>query len=92
MAIYSVSHPQCGASRTIRCNCTPPPSTPPAEIPSAHRGDCAASDFDAALNCIPDKGCCGQDHHHGQQADETGKPCRPINITVLDLGVVLQAG
>jgi hypothetical protein len=23
-------------------------------------------DFDAALNCLPDGGCCLQDHHHGQ--------------------------
>jgi hypothetical protein len=45
------------------------------------------SDPDAQLNCCPDSDCCLQDHHHGQQADATGEPCRPITITVLGAAV-----
>jgi hypothetical protein len=119
MAVYSISHPMCGASRTIRCLC-PPGAT-------AHHGDCYAGDFDAALDCTPGYGCCGEDHHHGRNANacpgvEQGhgdvacaspdplactavtppgedcpgghcgygvhgcQVCRPITITVLDLG------
>jgi putative aminopeptidase FrvX len=37
----------------------------------------AATDPDAALDCD----CCPEDHHHGQAANETGAPCRPITIT-----------
>lgn len=28
-------------------------------------------------------GCCPQDHHHGQAANESGTPCRPVTITML---------
>lgn len=35
------------------------------------------TDPDAALKCD----CCKEDHHHGQAANESGTPCRPITIT-----------
>jgi hypothetical protein len=77
MAVYSVSCGNCGSTRTIRCTCVPGGGHPP---------QCEAADFDAALNCREGSDCCGQDHHHGQQANESGQPCRPVTITVLDLG------
>ena len=27
--------------------------------------------------------CCPQDHHHGQAANESGSPCRPVNIILV---------
>lgn len=42
-------------------------------------------DFDVAVEC----GCCPQDHHHGQAANETGTPCRPVTIDILQLGAPL---
>ena len=41
------------------------------------------TDPDAALSC----GCCPEDHHHGQAADASGEPCRPITITVGQVSV-----
>jgi len=41
------------------------------------------TDPDAALAC----GCCPEDHHHGEAANQTGVPCRPITITVPLAGV-----
>ena len=32
-----------------------------------------------ALDCA----CCPEKHDHDKAADETGKPCRPITISVL---------
>ena len=34
---------------------------------------------DRALECA----CCPVEHDHGRAANESGKPCRPIEITVL---------
>lgn len=82
MAVYSVSCGNCGSARTIRCSCAP----------GAHDPGCHAGDFDAALDCAPDGACCLQDHHHGQQADATGEACRPVTITVLDLGTPVRMG
>lgn len=36
-------------------------------------------DPDAQLQCP----CCPADHHHGQAANESGEPCRPLTITLL---------
>jgi len=41
------------------------------------------ADPDAALSCVEDSDCCKEDHHHGQNAEATGTPCRPVTITVL---------
>jgi hypothetical protein len=41
------------------------------------------ADPDSALACVEGSGCCAEDHHHGQAANETGTPCRPVTITVL---------
>lgn len=38
-----------------------------------------ANDPDSEVECD----CCLEDHHHGQAANETGKPCRPITIVAL---------
>lgn len=34
---------------------------------------------DRALKC----GCCAEEHDHGEAANRTGAPCRPVTITVL---------
>jgi hypothetical protein len=34
---------------------------------------------DRALVC----GCCPLDHDHGQAANETGTPCRPVTISMV---------
>jgi hypothetical protein len=44
----------------------------------------------AALNCNPDGNCCLQDHHHGQAAETTGEPCRPV--THLYIGELAAPG
>jgi hypothetical protein len=76
MATFSVTHPNCGATRTIRIN----PGEPPV-------------DFDAALDCIPGRGCCGQDHHHLHDGAEQcpnlttgheGVPCANTHVTPED--------
>lgn len=36
------------------------------------------SDPDSALVC----GCCPEDHHHGEAANESGQACRPVTISV----------
>lgn len=41
------------------------------------------ADPDAAVSCPPGSGCCQEDHHHGQAANEAGMPCRPVTITVM---------
>jgi hypothetical protein len=50
-----------------------------------------ASDPDSAVQCAPDSGCCAEDHHHGQAANETGTPCRPITITAMGPAAQLKA-
>lgn len=84
MATYAVSCDSCKSTVTVRCQCDPAADT--------HEGGCAAADFDAAVRCAPDAGCCGQDHHHGQATTETGDACRPVTITVLDLGTPVRLG
>lgn len=123
--------PGCNATRQTLCV--------PGCSPDRHGEGCLNADFDAALDCLPGRGCCGQDHHHGQaanacpgehdgavcphpagacgiwasaqalqpaaaQAADAGCPgghcgkgvpgctvCRPITITVLDLGLPVGA-
>jgi hypothetical protein len=41
------------------------------------------ADPDSALACPPEAPCCKEDHHHGNAANESGQPCRPVIITVL---------
>lgn len=48
----------------------------------------AGADADAALTC----GCCPLDHHHGEAANETGAPCRPVTITLLPGSVPVSLG
>lgn len=46
-----------------------------------------ATDPDSAVACTGETdACCTQPHHHGQAANETGQPCRPITITALGPG------
>jgi hypothetical protein len=43
----------------------------------------------AALACD----CCDQDHHHGQAAETTGEPCRPVtHLYIGELGAPGTAG
>ncbi len=48
------------------------------------------ADPDSALVCAEGSGCCAVDHHHGQAANETGTPCRPVTITVLPGSVTMH--
>jgi hypothetical protein len=48
------------------------------------------ADPDAALVCVEGSGCCPEDHHHGQAANATGTPCRPVTITVLPGSVTMH--
>jgi len=42
-----------------------------------------------AAGCV----CCPQDHHHGNAANASGTPCRPVTITMLPGGAdVAPAG
>ena len=75
---YLVQCRGCGASAVAECTC--PPEM--AEVP-AHVAGCPAADLDAQLDCDPDGDCCLQDHHHGEQANASGNPCRPVTITAL---------
>lgn len=48
------------------------------------------ADPDSALVCPEGSGCCTEEHHHGQAANETGTPCRPVTITMLPGSIAMQ--
>jgi hypothetical protein len=48
------------------------------------------SDPDSVLECPPEAPCCKEDHHHGNAANESGQPCRPIKITVMPGSTALR--
>lgn len=48
------------------------------------KDNCPHTDPDATFDRLqPDCSCCEVDHHHGQAANQTGEPCRPLTITIL---------
>jgi hypothetical protein len=69
-----------GCHRTAYAEC----EAAPAGGRACGQDGCAHSDPDAAFDVLqPGCGCCGEDHHHGAAANESGEPCRPLTITVL---------
>lgn len=48
------------------------------------------ADPDSALTCAEGTDCCKEDHHHGQAANETGTPCRPVAIVVLPGSITMK--
>jgi hypothetical protein len=48
------------------------------------------ADPDSVLVCPPEAPCCKEDHHHGNAANESGQPCRPVLITVLPGSVTMH--